>query len=408
MVSVNWLFLDMNAFFASAEQHLRPELRGRPVAVVPTMTDRTCCIAASYEARAWGVKTGINVGLARQLCPEIALIEGRHEDYIRVHHQILAAVESVLPIHKVSSIDEMSCPLSPPDRPVAAAVRVAERVKEAIATQIGPSLRCSVGLAPNRFLAKVASNLKKPDGLSVITREELPRRLYALDLEDLPGIARNMRRRLEARGVRTTRQLCALSRDAMVDVWHSVLGAHWWHWLRGDEVADRPEARRSVSHSHVLPPAQRNPEGTHAVMVRLLHKAAARLRKLDHVASRIEFSVGFVDGRPKWRVRSPLGRVSDTPTMLAVLAEAWRSFPKGARPIKASVWLSRLTPAAAAPRLLFPEEQIAQRAAETMDAVNASFGPNSMYFASMHTTREAAPMRIAFTRIPDIESELGG
>ncbi|MEN0111852.1 MAG: DNA polymerase, partial [Planctomycetota bacterium] len=109
----------MNAFFASAEQHLRPELRGRPVAVVPTQTDRTCCIAASYEARAWGVRTGTNVGDARRQCPDLILVKGRHEDYVRLHHQILAAVETVLPIGKVCSIDEMACPLSPPDRSVA-------------------------------------------------------------------------------------------------------------------------------------------------------------------------------------------------------------------------------------------------------------------------------------------------
>ena len=408
MVSVDWLFLDMNAYFASAEQQLRPELRGRPVAVVPTETDRTCCIAVSYEARAWGVKTGTNVGLARQLCPGLVTVRGQHEDYIRLHHQILAAVETVLPIHKVCSIDEMSCPLSPPDRAVDRAREKALAVKEAIARDVGPYLRCSVGLAPNRFLAKVASNWQKPNGLTVITREELPHRLHSLDLEDLPGIARNMRRRLESCGVRTTRQLCALSRPAMIVIWRSVVGAQWWHWLRGDELPDHPDNRQTVGHSHVLPPPLRTSHGARAVMIRLLHKAAARLRRLERVASRIDLVVGFVDDRPSWHARSPLARVNDTPTMLRVVDQAWRESPPTGRPIKASITLSRLSLAGSVAPSLFPEERAAHRAAEAMDLVNERCGPNSLYFASMHETREAAPLRISFTNIPDIPAEQGG
>ena len=145
MLSVDWLFLDMNAYFASVEQQLQPELRGRPVAVVPVMTDRTCCIAASYEARPYGVRTGTNVGEARRRCPQLRIVEAGHERYIRVHNQIVAAVETVLPVEKVCSIDEMVCKLSLHQRGVADAVEVGKAVKAAIADQVGQHLRCSVG-----------------------------------------------------------------------------------------------------------------------------------------------------------------------------------------------------------------------------------------------------------------------
>lgn len=408
MVSVDWLFLDMNAFFASAEQHLRPELRGLPVAVVPTMTDRTCCIAASYEARPYGVRTGTNVGEARRRCPGLRLVQGRHERYVELHHRIIEAVNTVLPVEKVCSIDEMVCRLDPRHRPVPEARRVAAEVKAAIARDVGEELRCSVGLAPNRFLAKIASNLQKPNGLSVIVREELPRRLHRLELEDLHGIGRNMAARLRRRGVTTTRQLCALSREAMIEVWGSRVGADWWHWLRGEESVERPTTRRTVGHSHVLPPELRTDEGARAVLVRLLHKAAARLRKLGFVARRIDFGVSYTDshrgGCPKWRARAALPTANDTPTMLRVLDAAWRERPRGGTPLKTSVTLSKLTPASATPRSLFVEERQASRAAETMDAVNARVGSNALYFASMHTTRDAAPMRIAFTHIPELDT----
>lgn len=409
---LSWLFLDMNAFFASCEQHLKPELRGKPVAVVPTMTDRTCCIAVSYEARPLGIRTGTNVGEARRLArgagQQMHFVEGRHEDYIRIHHEILKAVETVLPIEKVCSIDEMSCRLDPRDQSPERAHKVARRVKQAIYQQVGPSLRCSVGLATNPFLAKVGSNLEKPNGLSMILRTQLPQRLWPLKLTDLPGIGRNMERRLAARGVRSVRQLTSLSRRDMHEMWHSVLGEQWYHQLRGDEVIAKETQTRTLGHSHVLPPALRTDEGARSVLVRLLHKAAARLRGIDYVACRMVISLKYTGDWPRWTVKLPLSRCSDTPTMLKAFEAAWQQRPPGGVPLQAAITLLNLEPARWTPLPLFKEDRSAIEAARTMDKVNKAIGPNALYFASMHETREAAPLRIAFTRIPDIDSELGG
>ena len=405
MLSVDWLFLDMNAYFASAEQQLQPALRGKPVAVVPSMTDRTCCIAVSYEARKYSIKTGTNVGEARRRCPQLRLVAGKHENYVKLHHQIISAVETVLPVEKVCSIDEMVCQLSPQHRETGQATNLAKQVKQAIADQVGIYLRCSVGLAPNRFLAKVASNMQKPDGLVLITREELPRRLYPLALTDFPGIARNMLRRLESKGVRSTRQLCSLSKQQMIDAWESVVGEQWWYRLRGDEVPERPTRRRTVGHSHVLPPKLRSDEGARGVMVRLLHKAAMRLRKLDYWAARLVIAMSYTGGWPKWKETVYLGRCQDTPTMLKAFERTWDKRPLGGRPIKVSLTLLDLTPSACTTPSLFVEERRTHQAAHTMDAVNEKFGTNSLYFASMHETHNSAPMRIAFTNIPDVDTE---
>jgi len=405
MLNVNWLFLDMNSFFASAEQQMQPRLRGRPVAVVPMMTDRTCCIAVSYEARRYGIKTGTNVGLAKQRCPGLQLVAGRHEDYVRIHHEIIAAVETVLPVHKICSVDEMACKLSPQHYEVGEAVKLARQVKEAIYKQVGPYLRCSVGLATNRFLAKVGSNMQKPDGLTVIAREDLPRRLYSLKLSDFPGIGKNMQRRLESQGIRTTRQLCGLSKQHMTDVWQSVLGEQWWHWLRGDEYPEKPTTRRTVGHSHVLPPESRSDEGARAVMVRLLHKAAMRLRRLNHCAGRMEVKLKFLDGWPKWKRTLRVGRCQDTPTLLKAFERMWRTHPHGGRPLQASITLFDLTPNACTTQPLFAEDRRALAATQAMDKLNERFGPNSVYFASMHEAKDSAPLRIAFTNIPDVATE---
>ena len=162
---LNWLFVDLNSYFASVEQEVRPDLRGRPVGVVPMMADTTVCIAASYEAKAFGVKTGTMVGDAKRMCPEIVLVEARHELYVDYHHRVVEAVESCLPVTAVLSIDEMACRLMGRERPLLAAMELGRKVKATIREKVGPMLRSSVGLATNRYLAKVASDMEKPDGL---------------------------------------------------------------------------------------------------------------------------------------------------------------------------------------------------------------------------------------------------
>ncbi|HCS55363.1 MAG TPA: DNA polymerase, partial [Planctomycetaceae bacterium] len=102
---INWLFVDMNSYFASVEQQLRPELRGKPVGVIPMMADTTCCIAASYEAKAFGIRTGTRVSDAKILCPEINLVVSRTREYVEYHKRIVKAVESVLPVDQIHSID---------------------------------------------------------------------------------------------------------------------------------------------------------------------------------------------------------------------------------------------------------------------------------------------------------------
>ncbi|MCG8448639.1 MAG: hypothetical protein MI725_03540 [Pirellulales bacterium] len=403
----------MNSFFASAEQQMQPALRGKPVAVVPMMTDRTCCIAVSYEARPYGIKTGTNVGEARRRCPQLRLVEGRHKNYVRIHNEIIEAVQTVLPVEQVCSIDEIVCKLSPQHRETGQAIRLARQVKETIYSQVGVCLRCSIGLAPNRFLAKVGSNMQKPDGLTLITREELPRRLYALELTDLPGIGRNMRRRLESKGIRTVRQLCSLSKRQMTETWQSVLGEQWWRQLRGDKYFSKPTTRRTVGHSHVMAPKLRTDEGARSVLVRLLHKAAARLRRLDYWAGRMVVGLRYTEGWPKWKEIMYLGRVQDTPSLLKAFERAWQRRPHvgravGPRPLQASITLFDLTPGASTTPSLFVEERRALAAAQAMDAANERFGANKVYFASMHEARNSAPLRIAFTNIPDVAAEMGG
>src|SRR5258708_4526614 len=131
--TINWLFLDLNAYFASVEQQVTPALRGKPVAVVPMKTDNTCCIAASYEAKAYGIKTGTRVGDAKKLCPTLTLVEAVPQLYVRYHHMIVETVGSLIPIESVLSIDEMICKLTGSQKEVPNAVILAQAIKRALA-----------------------------------------------------------------------------------------------------------------------------------------------------------------------------------------------------------------------------------------------------------------------------------
>ena len=197
--AVQWLFLDLNAFFASCEQQDNPALRGQPIIVVQTLTNSACAIAASYEAKRLGITTGTLVREAKQICPAVIPVQARHRLYTEYHERMLAAVDTCVPVEKVMSIDEVACRLMGDQRQVPVARALALKLKQALREQVGECLTCSIGIAPNVFLGKVGSDLQKPDGLVVITKENLPEVLLRLELQDIYGIGKRMEERLQPR-----------------------------------------------------------------------------------------------------------------------------------------------------------------------------------------------------------------
>ena len=403
-MTFNHLLIDMNSYFASVEQQNRPELRGRPVGVVSLMAETTCCIAASYEAKAFGVKTGTLVRDARRLCPGIVLIEARTVLYVATHHKIVEAVDSCLPVTQVLSIDEMVCDLRGPDKAAAAAMQISHDIKTAIRQRVGDHLKCSIGLGPNKLLAKLAADMQKPDGLTAIRREELPERLFSLKLTDFSGIGRRMEARLHRGGITTVEQFCRLSQSEMSRIWGSeLIGTSWWKRLRGEDVSEPKTHRSSVGHSHVLPPARRNDAAARAVVIRLLHKAAARLRRAGYWNGSVTLSVSYLD-RESWHERVTFAPCQDTLTLVRELAPLWDRRPRG-RLLKVGVVLSDLTPQYQVAPSLFEDDRKLTALALTMDQLNSKFGDKAVYFGGMHGTEGTAPTRIAFNHIPEIPTQ---
>lgn len=404
-MSLKVLFVDMNAYFASVEQQYRPELRGRPVAVVPLRAETTFCIAASYEAKAFGVKTGTAVFEARRMCPGIVFVEARHELYVHVHLAILGAVDSCVPIHRVLSIDEMACHLSSTDRSADRATQKGLQIKEAIRQRAGDFLRCSIGIAPNAFLAKVAGDMKKPDGLTLIDSHDLPYKLYPLALSDFPGIGRRMLPRFLRRGITTVQQLCALSSDDLERIWGGIVGRNFWLALHGHDVPEPPTRRRTVGHSHVLPPKLRTELGAQGVLMRLLCKAAARLRRLGYWAGRLDVHVSFRHGGG-WHRWTHLNQCQDTSSMLDAFLSLWARRRLVGQPFKVGLTLSDLMSNRSATQPLFAEQQRRVALSHVMDRINGRYGRDAVHVATIHEFLDTAPTRIAFSNVPDIHDAM--
>ena len=198
------------------------------------------------------MKTGTMVGDAKRMCPGIVLLEARHEIYVEYHHRIVEAVESCLPVTAVLSIDEMACRLMGRERPLLAAMELGRRVKAAIREKVGASLRSSVGLATNRYLAKVASDMEKPDGLVALPLDILPGGAAAVDAARPAGDWGEDGEAAERQGhSQHGRPDEALIASRPGELWGSVWGERLWHWLRGEDF-DMSETEHLKSHQ---PPA---------------------------------------------------------------------------------------------------------------------------------------------------------
>ena len=194
------LHIDMNAFFASVEQQANPELRGKPIAVIGS-AKRTVITTSSYEARAFGVRTGMTVWEARQKCPRIILVVGDNRKYTYTSSRIVEMMHQFTPLVEVFSIDEAFLDVTGSLRLFGSAERIAYLIKAEIRHHFG--ITCSIGIAPNKLLAKLASDMQKPDGLTVIRPEEVARVLDRVPAKDLCGVGGKTARQLSLYGIAT-------------------------------------------------------------------------------------------------------------------------------------------------------------------------------------------------------------
>lgn len=385
--TLRWLFFDLNSYFASVEQQQNPALRGKPVAVIPTDTDATCAIAASYEAKAYGVKTGTKIYDAKKICPDLQCVLARHDLYVEYHQRIFKEVENHIPITKKCSIDEAACQLLQNEQNPETARRIAHNIKQGLKNNIGEYIKCSIGIAPNMFLAKTATDMQKPDGLIILPPNNYKERLFKMRLGDLCGIGQNIEKRLHHAGIQTIEQLWNISPKHARKIWGNVSGEIFWYRLHGYDIPDKPTQKRVVGHSRVLDPQFRPQDKAYSMALTLTIKACARLRRYNLYAKNLSLSVRTTQ-QFYWADDWSFPPTQDNFTIKQALDRLWHQMNQKTRQVhlkKISVCLHDLYEGGDITLDLFdtiktqpPHQQLSA----TMDKINNRFGSNSVNFIS--------------------------
>lgn len=418
------LYLDFDSFFASAEQHFNPDLRGRPVGVVPLDSPNTGCIAVSREAKAQGVGFGAKVGEARKKVPEMVFVVARHDVYVRLHHRIIEVIDSCLPVAQIRSIDEMVCHLLPSEAREGAAL--ARRIKQALVANFSDVLTCSIGMAPTELLAKIGAEMNKPDGFVQLSEADLPDALLHLSLRDLPGVSGGMEKRLNAAGISDFEGLWRLAPKQARGIWGNVEGERFWNGLHGYHVT-RPETKkRMFGHSRVLPTDWRSPARVAACARQLTLSAGRRLRRADLFATRLTLSCRGAGQRGRtrsdgnrmwWETTLLFLPARDDHTFLKMLADGLARLQREMRfPLRSvSVMLHGLQSEAAMTDDLFePLDSVTAdgartgstwaRVSDVMDTLRAEHGPEVISLGPRcELPGGYLGAKIAFGRIPDPE-----
>lgn len=376
----------MNAFFASVEQQANPALRGKPVAVVGS-GHRTVITTSSYEARAKGVKTGMAVWEGKRLCPELIVVVGSNKKYSHTSTEINRIFLDYTPEVEAFSIDESFLDVTRSIRLFGSAERIAYLIKARIRHNFG--ITCSIGIAPNKLLAKLASDMQKPDGLTIIEPENVKRILEHLPVKELCGVGRKMERHLLMMGIRTCGEL-ALCDETRLTRKFGVVGKRLK--LMGQGIDDSPvipfgeeEQVKSVGHSRTLERDIDDPQEIRRFLLQLSEMVGSRARRYNVSGKTISLYVRYADFFSSWGRQTTLNSCTNQSDDIYKGALSILNSVKLEQPVRLlGVTLSNLQHEIEQ-LPLFLEEKRKLEATKAMDAVNSRFGDMVVTFGSLVT-----------------------
>lgn len=281
------MWIDLNSAFATTEQQAHPSLRHRPIGITNRISPECCIITASYEAKRCGVRTGTRRSEAMRLCPELILLESDPPKYNAVYHQLFDIMRSYSDDCGMKSIDEGYINLQQSSyRTIGQLTTLGNEIKQRVKEEIGDYMTINVGLGSNRFLAKLAAGLHKPDGLDIITADNLRAVYSQLELEGLTGIAGQLGRRLRRAGLNTPLQFLAASEPFLRQkVFHGITGTYWYQRLRGYEVDNYQTNLSVIGRQWVVDSNGDNDDYLSACLHYLVENVGLKLR-FRHVAAR--------------------------------------------------------------------------------------------------------------------------
>jgi DNA polymerase-4 len=290
------LHIDMDAFFISVEQRDHPALLGKPAAVCGSLS-RSVVTSATYEARPYGIRAGMSTQEAKRRCPQLILVEGNHSKYTETAARIFSILKEYTPLVEVASIDEAYLDITQSLLLFQSPPLIAQSIKDQIRER--EQLTCSIGVAPNKLLAKLGSRLKKPDGLVVIRKEEMEEILRDLPVSKLNGIGPKLAEALNSMGIFTCGQLGKFPVSVLAKRF-GVIGERLHEMGLGLDDSplmpfDEEEDAKSISHSVTLEEDTLNPNILRKVLLQLSEKVSKRMRRERFYGRRISITVRYSD-----------------------------------------------------------------------------------------------------------------
>ncbi len=289
------MHIDLNSCFASVEQQANPLLRGHPVAVAAYVSPRGCILAASVEAKKFGVKTGLRVSEGKSLCPNLIILSSDPPKYRFIHLRLRQLLSQYTSNLVPKSIDEFVLDFKNYPGIINGLFKTGREIKQKIKHEIGDWLTVSVGIGPNRFLAKLASNLKKPDGLEEINYQNFESVYSQLELPDLCGINTALTSRLHAGGIYTVTDFYRSGIAKLKSVFHSINSYYWYLRLRGWEIDTVDFGRKSFGNMYSLPKHYQDIKDLSPILHKLVEKTSFRLRSAGYQARGIYLGVLYAD-----------------------------------------------------------------------------------------------------------------
>ena len=405
------MFVDMNSFFASCEQQVNYYLRGRPVGVCVYPGENGCVIAPSIEAKQRGVKTGMRLREAMRLCPDLVPLETRPERYRAFHIRIMEVLrryaEEVIP----KSIDEAVIDLRSYQLVYPDPMALARQIKADIRREVGDWLRCSIGIAPNAFLAKLGTELQKPDGLVMITPDNLDDILSGLQLTDLPGIAERMAYRLKKGGIHTPLQLRYASPQHLHRVCQSLIGLHWHYRLNFAEVDIMDHPYKTMQAMRQISAAQRQSRRVlEDLLVALCMTLERRMVGQQVCCREVAVNFTYADSR-QWRQVIRLPRpIQEGTWLLQAIRQRMEQFmlTHSCEPLindqltAMGVTVSDFIPAELVPLSLFEDPVREQNLLRAVYDIKDRFGPDKLLKAIELTENQPMKDAIGFGSVKDL------
>lgn len=402
------MHLDLNSCFATIEQQANPFLRGKPIVVAAYNSPRGCILAPSIEAKTFGIKTGMRVFEAQKLCSNLLILPPDPWKYRNVHLSLRKLVNEYTDKFTPRSIDEFVLDFSGMPALKKGMISIGKEIKNRIKKELGDWLSVSIGIGPNRFLAKTAAGLKKPDGLEEINKENYLGIYLGLTLTDLCGIAKKNEARLNKFNIKTVLDFYNADLQLIKTAFHSIIGYDWYLRLRGWEIDDGIQKRSSYGNSFSLPKPFFKLEDLSPILQKLVEKSSFRLKSAGYKTQGVHLGILYRNG-VYWHKGKKLKKIIfETRDIFREALNLLKESPYQTPVANLAVSYFSLKEDNSSQLEIFEDVFKKERLSLALDKINKRWGNFAISSARMIKAKDLIQDRIAFGGVKELEELILG